>query len=47
MKAFRIQYKFREGMWGANLIESYKGINEFSDITNKQLKNVHIDILDK
>ena len=47
MRAFRIQYKPREGMWRANFTENYKYINEFGDITNKQLKNVHIDILGK
>jgi hypothetical protein len=47
MRAFRIQYKPKEGMWRANFTENYKYINEFGDITNKELKNVHIDILDK
>ena len=35
MRAFRIQYKPREGMWRANFTENYKYINEFGDITNK------------
>ena len=47
MRAFRMQYKPKEGMWRANFTENYKYINEFGDITNKQLKNVHIDILGK
>ena len=47
MRAFRIQYKPKERMWRANFQENYKYINEFGDITNKELKNVHIDILDK
>ncbi|WP_251862294.1 DNRLRE domain-containing protein [Clostridium sp. Marseille-Q2269] len=47
MRAFRMQYKPKEGMWRANFTENYKYINEFGDITNKELKNVHIDILGK
>lgn len=47
MRAFRMQYKPKEGMWRANVTENYKYINEFGDITNKELKNIHIDILGK
>jgi len=47
MRAFRIQYKPKEGMWRANFTENYKYINEQGATKIKELKNVHIDILDK
>ncbi len=47
MKAFRLHYKPKDGMWRANFTQNYKYINEQGATTLKELKNVHIDILDK
>lgn len=47
MRAFRMQYKPKEGIWRANFTENYKYINEQGATKIKELKNVHIDILDK
>ena len=48
MRAFRIQYKPKEGMWRANFQENIMVNNPYSNLGqhSSQLKNVHIDILD-
>ena len=48
MRAFRIQYKPKEGMWRANFQENIMVNNQYpnSGQHSSQLKNVHIDILD-
>lgn len=45
MKAFRIQFKNAENMWRANFTENIKVMTQGGE-TIKQLKYVHIDILD-
>lgn len=47
MRAFRIQYKPREEMWRANFTENYIYMNEQGSKRTKELKNVHVDILNK
>lgn len=48
MRAFRIQYKPKEGMWRANFQENIMVNNPYPNPGqhSSQLKNVHIDILD-
>ena len=48
MRAFRIQYKPKEGMWRANFQENIMVNNQYPNPGqhSSQLKNVHIDILD-
>ena len=48
MRAFRIQYKPKEGMWRANFQENIMVNNPYPNPGqhSAQLKNVHIDILD-
>ncbi|MCU6718300.1 hypothetical protein [Roseburia amylophila] len=48
MRAFRIQYKPKEGMWKANFQENIMVNNPYPNPGqhSSQLKNVHIDILD-
>lgn len=48
MRAFRIQYKPKEGMWGANFQENIMVRNPQLNPGwhTSQLKNVHVDILD-
>lgn len=51
MRAFRIQYKPKEGMFRANFQQNTMVRTEFSGSYNqgwsrKELSNVHIDILD-
>ncbi|MEY8322025.1 hypothetical protein AAK894_13305 [Lachnospiraceae bacterium 46-61] len=48
MRAFRIQYKPKEGMWRANFQENVMVNNPYPNPGqhSSQLKNVHIDILD-
>ena len=48
MRAFRIQYKPKEGMWRANFQENIMVNNPYPNQGqhSSQLKNVHIDILD-
>lgn len=48
MRAFRIQYKSKEGMWRANFQENIMVNNPYPNPGQhiSQLKNVHIDILD-
>ena len=48
MRAFRIQYKPKEGMWRANFQENIMVNNPYPNPEqhSSQLKNVHIDILD-
>ena len=46
MRAFRFQYKPNDAMWRANYTENYVYINQQGAVTTKQLKNVHVDIID-
>lgn len=48
MRAFRIQYKLKEGMWRANFQENIMVRNPQPNPGwhTSQLKNVHVDILD-
>lgn len=48
MRAFRIQYKPKEGMWRANFQENIMVKNPAPNdgFHKTQLKNVHIDIFD-
>ena len=48
MRAFRLQYKPKEGMWRANFQENIMVNNKYPHPGqhSSQLKNVHIDILD-
>lgn len=48
MRAFRIQYKPKEGMWRANFQENIMVNNTYPNPGqhSSQLKNVHVDILD-
>lgn len=48
MRAFRIQYKNKEGIWGANFQENIMVNNPYPNIGQHrtELKNVHIDIFD-
>jgi hypothetical protein len=48
MRAFRIQYKPKEGMWRANFQENVMVNNPHPNPCQhpSTLKNVHIDILD-
>ena len=48
MRAFRIQYKNKEGIWRANFQENIMVNNPYPNIGQHrtELKNVHIDIFD-
>ena len=47
MRAFRIQYKPKEGMWRANFQENMMVNNPYPNPGQHsfQLKNIHIDLL--
>ncbi len=48
MRAFRIQYKPREGMWRANFQENMLVNNRYPNVGEHvaELRNVHVDIID-